>query len=56
MELWVGSNIMIFLFFSLYIAASHTAPVHYIFVCAYIHCWLLYMYYFREHVSFDFFY
>ena len=35
MELWVGSNTMIFS--PLYIAASHTAHVRYIFVCVYIY-------------------
>ena len=42
MELWVGSKIMIIFF--VYIAASFTAHVLYIFG-VYIHCWLLYIYY-----------
>ena len=42
-------------FFSfLYIAASHTARVHY-FSCVYTLLVVVYMYYFLEHVTLDFF-
>ena len=43
------------LFSSLYIAASHAARVHY-FSCLYTLLVVVYMYYFLEHVTLDFFF